>query len=126
LWQGGSAHEAATAAAAVRAAILQGRTPEDAATAVAAIAPAPRDARHDSPLDAAAAKARAFVNKSQRADAVALWLTRLLGAATEDDYLATLHRAGLSAPRAEKEILRMLACDVIFEPSPGRYQALGA
>lgn len=126
LWQGDDARAAATAAGAIRAAIAQGRPPDEAATVAAALAPPARDAKHDSPLDAAAAKARAFVNQSQRAEAVALWLTRLIGAATEDDYVAALRRAGLSGRRAEKEIIRMLACDVIIEPAPGRYRALGA
>ena len=80
--------------------------------------------RYDTPVDAAAAKANAVVNKSQKAETVALWLTRLQETATHEDYLAALRKAGLDPDRAEKEITRMLAMDVIFEPTAGRYRCL--
>ncbi len=85
-----------------------------------------RPVRHDSPADAAAAKARDVTNASERAETVALWLTRLMGSADEDTYLDTLQKAGLTRDRASKEIVRMLACDVIYEPKAGHYAALSS
>lgn len=82
--------------------------------------------RHDSPVAAAAAKANAVVNKSQKAEAIALWLTRLLGDASHQDYHDAMRMAGLDVERAEKEITRMLAMDVIFEPRAGSYRSLEA
>jgi hypothetical protein len=82
--------------------------------------PAPQ-ARHDSPADAAAAKASAFAGKSQRAEAVALWLTRLNGPTPHLEFMQALEKAGLDAARAEAEVVRMLACDILFEPQAGRY-----
>ncbi len=123
-WEGDDAATARQAAAAVNAALEQGIDPQDAAEAIRLLAPEERTARHDSAIDAAAAKARPLVNKSQRAEAVALWLTRLQGPSSDDDYMAALRKAGLAHERAEKEIIRMLACDVVFEPRPGHYAAL--
>lgn len=80
--------------------------------------------RHDSPRSAAAAKANAVVNKSQKADIIALWLTRLQGDGSHDDHVEAMREAGIDRERAEKEITRMLAMDVVFEPVPGRYRCL--
>lgn len=82
--------------------------------------------QHDSAVDAAAAKANAVVNKSQKAELVALWLTRLQGPSSHNDHLAAMRKAGLDAERADKEIVRMLAMDVVFEPKAGVYQCLEA
>lgn len=83
-------------------------------------------ARYDDPVDAAAAKARGTINKSERADLVLLWLTRLQASVAHDDAIRSLRRAGLDAERSEKEIIRMLAGDVIFEPKAGFYRHLDA
>ncbi len=104
-----------------RAAMAQGTT---LAAAAITLRPAPRVPRYDDPVDAAAAKARGTVNKSERAEQVMLWLTRLLGDAPHDDVIRSLRRAGLDGERAEKEVVRMLACDVIFEPRAGYYRHL--
>jgi len=90
-------------------------------------APAPRVDRHDDPLDAAAAKGRAIANRSARAEAVALWCCRLLGGAVRHaQLLDALQRAGLDADRAEQEVVRMLACDLLLEPRPGLYRLVEA
>lgn len=83
-----------------------------------------RRVRHDGPVEAAAAKARNITNKSARAEAIALWLTRMCDTATHDDYLDAMRKAGLDEARAEQEVIRMLACDVIYEPRAGHYAAL--
>lgn len=123
LWEGDDAREAQAAAVHLRTEMAKGVAP---GTALVTFQTAKKEEvpRHDSPVDAAAAKARALVNKSERADAVALWLTRLLGQAHHDTYLETLQKAGIDAVRAEKEIVRMLATDIIYEPLAGRYQTL--
>ncbi len=82
--------------------------------------------RHDDPLDAAAAKARAVRNLSERAELLALWGTRLMDGLDHDILMEGLRRAGLPGDRAQKEIVRMLATDVIFEPRPGQYRHLDA
>lgn len=125
LWEGPNARDAQSAAVHLRTQMAKGIEPE---IALKSFKMAQEDAvpRHDSPIDAAAAKARAVTNKSQRADAVALWLTRLVGDVDHMGYLDALERAGLERTRGEKEIVRMLAGDVIFEPQAGRYRCLDA
>lgn len=124
LWEGDAPEDARQATAAISTALAQGRPFEEAAQAVTTLqdpAPVPK---HDSPVDAAAAKARGITNKSDRAEAVLQWLTELEGTVADADALAALQKAGLTLPRAEKEIVRMLASDVIFEPRAGWYQHL--
>lgn len=123
-WTGDDAQDARRAAGAIRTALGQGRPIEDAAQAAASLTIDARPVGHDSPADAAAAKARDLTNQSDRAEAVALWLTRLQGPSDDAVYLDSLQKAGLSRDRAQKEIIRMLACDVIFEPKAGMYAAL--
>lgn len=123
-WQGDSPSDARQAAAALNTAIAQGRPVEEAAAAFDALADPRPVPRHDSAVDAAAAKAAVVVNKSQKAEVVALWLSRLQGDASEDDFVGAMHRAGVDRTRAEKELVRLLACDVVYEPVAGRYRAL--
>jgi hypothetical protein len=82
--------------------------------------------RHDSPIDAAAALASGIRNRSERAQAAALALSRLQGLVTHADLVAALERSGLDGERAEAEVVRMLAADVLIEPRAGHYRALGA
>ncbi len=125
LWQGDDAREAQAAAGRLRLELTTGDQAPLQQARVDELA-LPKVPRHDSPVEEAAARARAVTNKSQRADAVALWLTRLQGASSHDDYVGALSRAGLDRVRAEKEIVRMLACDVVYEPRAGYYQALSS
>lgn len=121
LWEGDDARAAQAAAAHVAAACS---APEGQALEQVRLTAEPQLPRHDVPTDAAAAQARRVRGTCARADAVAAWLTRLQGGAEHDELVATLVKAGLDASRAEKEVVRMLACDVLFEPRPGFYQAL--
>lgn len=121
-WEGESGREAQAAAASVAARMQGGDVGAEAVQARLG----PEPARHDDPLDAAAAKARGVTSKSGRAEEVLHWLTRLQEGASHDDAVEALVRAGLTRERAEKEIVRMLAGDVIFEPRAGRYRSLGA
>lgn len=118
LWQGDDAAQARQAAAALRASAA-GADPTRLA------APA-RDVRHDSAADAAAAQAARYANASRRAEQVALWLTRLQGGATHGELLDALAKAGLDPGRAEREVVRMLACDILTEPRAGTYRVLDA
>lgn len=118
LWAGDDAREAQAAVAHHRAALAGG------AQAVAALQPHRAEPKHDSPADAAAAQAVGIVNKSARAEAVALWLTRLCGMASRRDLLEAMAKADLDRGRAEKEIVRMLATDVMVEPRAGFYRVL--
>lgn len=124
LWEGDAPGDARQAAAALNTAMAQGRPLEEAAATVTALADPEPVPRHDSPVDAAAAKARAVTNKSDRAEAVLEWLTRLQGASSDEDTLEALQKAGIPPERAEKEVVRMLAGDIIFEPRAGWYQSL--
>jgi hypothetical protein len=118
LWQGDTAEEAALAAGSMRA---------QAAGAIAVMLERPKaPARHDSPADAAAAKAGGITNKSDRAEAVALWLTRLVGQPSHDELVAALTKAGLDRARAEREVHRMLAMDYLMEPRAGSYKVIDA
>ena len=118
LWQGDGATEARAAAAALRA--------HAAGADPLLLEAAPREARHDSLADAAAAKARAITNRSDRAEAVALWLTRLAGQPTHAELVDALGKAGLDKARAEREVTRMLATDYLMEPRAGSYKVIGA
>lgn len=120
LWQGDSPQDARRAIQTLRADLAGGR---EHVVALQDARPVPR---HDSPVAAAAAKANAVVNKSQKAEAIALWLTRLVGDASHAQYLDALRMAGLDRERAEKEITRMLAMDVTYEPRAGHYRSLEA
>lgn len=126
LWQGDDLREAQAQAAAMRTARAQDLPESSAGAAVQALQPPQPLARHDSPIDAAAAKAHGITNKSARAEAVALWMTRLLGQPSEDDLMQGMRKAGLDGARAEKEIVRMLAADVMYEPRVGHYAVLDA
>lgn len=120
LWRGDSPQEAQAAAA-------QLRLPKGAYATVQALAePKARTApRHDSPIDAAAAQGVGITNKSERAEAVARALCRLQGAAPHGELVAALVKAGLDSERAEAEVVRMLATDVLIEPRAGSYRWLG-
>jgi hypothetical protein len=120
LWLGDDARAAQVAVAHHRAALAGG------AQAVAALQPRRPEARHDSPADAAAAQAAGIVNKSARAEAVALWMTRLCGMASHRDLLDAMQKADLDRGRAEKEVVRLLATDVMVEPRAGFYKVLDA
>lgn len=124
LWSGDSAVDAQKATAAIRAALAQGLPVDQAAAAAQALRPVDALPKHDNVLDAAAAKARGLRNASDRAEAVMLWLGRLAGPLPENDVLEALGKAGLGHDRAEKEIVRMLAGDVIYEPRAGYYEVL--
>lgn len=118
LWQGDDATAARLAAGDLRA---------QAAGACALVLERPtKNVRHDSPADAAAAQAAGIINKSDRAEAVALWMTRLVGPTPHGDLVDALRRAGLDAARAEREITRMLAMDYLTEPRAGTYRVLDA
>ena len=118
LWEGDSAAEAQRAVAHHRAELAGG------GQAVAALLQARPAPRHDSPEEAAAAQALGIANKSQRAELVALWMTRLLGSAPHDRLLAALEHAGIDRKRAEAEVVRMLAMDILMEPRAGHYKVL--
>ncbi|MEA3190372.1 MAG: hypothetical protein QOD77_954 [Thermoplasmata archaeon] len=108
-WSGGSAAEARAVVA-----TLGGAVPEALTR--------PRLPRHDSPVEAAAAQGAGIANKSSRAELVALALSRLCGVAARDDLLEALEKAGLERKRAEAELVRMLAMDVLLEPRAGFYR----
>ena len=118
LWQGDDGAAARKATAQLRA--------QAAGAPALDLTPEARPARHDSPEDAAAAKAAGITNRSDRAEAVALWLTRLVGVPTHAQLVDALQRAGLDAPRAEREVVRMLAMDYLTEPRAGTYRVLDA
>lgn len=118
LWQGDDVRQGQAAVAAAREAAMLGGG--DQTTLPEPIV------RHDDPLDAAAAKGKLVRNLSQRAETVALWLTRLVGDTQHGAFIDALLRAGLGAQRAEKEVVRMLAGDIIFEPRAGWYRSLEA
>lgn len=123
LWEGADQQAARVAVGAHRAAMATG---EDPATIAKALEPEQPLVRHDDPLDAAAAQARQARNLSERADLLALWGTRLMEGLDHAILMEGLRRAGLPGDRAEKEIVRMLATDVIYEPRPGQYRHLEA
>lgn len=120
LWAGDDPREAQAAVAHHRAALAHGLL------AVQTLQPRRSEPRHDSPADAAAAQAVGIVNQSARSEAVALWMQRLVGPVPHDDLMAALGKAGVAAARAEREVVRMLACDVLMEVRPGVYRLVDA
>jgi DNA-directed RNA polymerase subunit RPC12/RpoP len=114
LWQGDDARQAQAAVAHHRAALAGGLH----------VVQAPRRpaARHDSATDAAAAKAAGIVNASARAEAVALWRTRLSGLVPHEELVVAMGKAGIAAARAEREVVRLLATDLMLEPRAGHYR----
>ena len=122
LWQGENAREAQAAVAHHRAAMAGGL----AAVQAEALRPRRPEPRHDSPADAAAAQASGIVNLSSRAEAVALWLTRLVGTPTHAQLIDGMAKAGLDGARAEREVVRMLATDILMEPKAGVYRLVDA
>lgn len=95
---------------------LQGREEEYVA---ALVAPEPRPARHDDRVDAAAAAARKGAGgEAGKADAIA----RALGEFQEEELARAFEAAGLRD--AARQLRRMLAAQVVFEPRAGRYRAL--
>lgn len=119
LWQGDLPQEAQAAAAALRLGPGQAAAIERLSRP-----PARQLPRHDSATDAAAAQAAGIVNRSERAERVAEALTRLCGLAAHADLACALEKAGLDPKRAEAEIVRMLACDLLVEPRAGMYRSL--
>jgi hypothetical protein len=73
-------------------------------------------------VDAAAAKAAGIVNASARAEAVALWMTRLSGLVPHEELVVAMGKAGIAAARAEREVVRLLATDLMLEPRAGHYR----
>lgn len=124
LWEGDAPEDARQAVVGLNAALRQGLGEQEAGAALAALTLPEQTPKHDSVLDAAAAKARAVTNMSQRAETVALWLHRLQGPTSDEQFMDALQKAGLPAERAEREIIRMLACDIIYEPRVGAYAIL--
>jgi hypothetical protein len=120
LWQGEDARAAQAAAAHHRAAMAGGLA------AVQGLQPRRAEPRHDSPADAAAAQAGGLVNLSARAEAVALWMTRLAGPVPHRALVEAMEKAGIDRARAEREVVRMLATDVMVEPKAGHYRVLDA
>jgi len=120
LWQGDSPQAAQAAAASLR-------IPAGAGPLLTRLAERPAHSlpRHDSPLDAAAARGAGLTNKSERAEAVAEALTRLCGMVPHEDLLEALDRAAIPRARAEQEVVRMLAVDRMMEPRPGHYRYIG-
>jgi hypothetical protein len=119
LWEGTDAREAQRQAAHHRAQLAT-RT---VSAAVSLYQPRPRVARHDSPAEETAASARGIANKGSRAEVVAATLSRA-GPASHADLVGALQLAGLDADRAELEVTRMLAMDILLEPKAGHYRTL--
>jgi hypothetical protein len=120
LWHGEDGRAAQAAVAHHRAALSGGLA------AVAGLKPKRPEARHDSPADAAAAQAAGIVNLSARAEAVALWMTRLVGPTPHGQLVDAMGKAGIDRTRAEREVVRMLATDLLLEPKAGSYRILDA
>lgn len=120
LWQGEDARQAQAAVAHHRAALSGGLE------AVQTLQPKRPEARHDSAEDAAAAQAAGIVNLSARAEAVALWMTRLAGPVPHARLIEAMAKAGLDRARAEREVVRLLATDLMMEPKAGHYRILDA
>jgi len=121
LWEGTDAREAQQQAAHHRAELAS----KGLSARVSQYQPAPRTPRHDSPAQEAAAAARGIANKGSRAEQVATTLARLRGAVPHAELVESLQLAGLEAERAEVEVARMLAMDILMEPKAGQYKVLG-
>lgn len=120
LWQGADARAAQEAVAHQRASLDGGLA------AVQALKPFRPQPRHDSPADAAAAQAAGITNLSARSEAVALWMTRLVRLVPHAQLLDAMAKAGIERTRAEREIVRLLATDLMVEPRAGSYRILDA
>jgi hypothetical protein len=120
LWEGGDAREAQRQAAQHRAG-MAGKT---VSATVTLYQPRLREPRHDSPAEEAAAAAKGIANKGSRAELVAATLGRH-GAMAHADLVHALKLAGLHPDRAEAEVIRMLAMDLLMEPKAGHYRVLG-
>lgn len=99
--------------------------PEARARLVAMTSPTPIARpveRHDSTVEAAAAKASAITNLSQRAEAAALWLARLGGTIRHEELIQAFLAAAIPQKRAQAEVVRLLATDILYEPRPGEYR----
>ncbi|MFA5944431.1 MAG: hypothetical protein WC876_08200 [Candidatus Thermoplasmatota archaeon] len=120
LWQGDDARAAQAAVAHHRAAMAGGLGD------VQSLKPKRPEPKHDSPADAAAAQAAGIVNLSARAEAVALWMTRLLGQVPHVQLLEAMAKAGIDRSRADREVIRLLATDLMMEPKAGHYRVLDA
>jgi len=118
LWEGNDGREAQAAVAQHRAVFAGGQQ------AVQQIQARHREPRHDTPGDAAAAQAAGITNLSARAEAVALWMTRLAGPVPHDLLIDAMGKAGIPAGRAEREVVRLLATEVMVEPKAGSYRVL--
>ncbi|HUR67987.1 MAG TPA: hypothetical protein VM370_01985 [Candidatus Thermoplasmatota archaeon] len=114
-YHGASLDEAREVAGRVNAK-LAGREEEYLAATLIPHAPAPR---HDNKWNAAAAAARKAHGESARADAVA----RALGEFEDAELAAAFALAGLREP--DRHLRRMIETQVVFEPRPGLFKALG-
>lgn len=120
LWEGLDAREAQQQAAHHRTRLAS----KGVSAAVSLYQPRPREAaRHDSPAEEAAAAAKGIANKGSRAEMVAATLDRH-GAMAHADLVRALQLAGLDSARAEAEVTRMLAMDILMEPKAGHYRLL--
>ncbi len=81
---------------------------------------------HDSAVAAAASRGTGIINKSERAEAVARALASAPQTAGHADLRLALEHAGLERERAESEIVRMLATDILMEPRAGQYTLVSA
>jgi DNA-directed RNA polymerase subunit RPC12/RpoP len=117
LWEGDNGLQAAEAAGRQRASGFDVAALENQGAKVP---------RHDSPADAAAAQAQGIINQSRRAESVATWMTRLVGQPSHQQLVEAMAKAGLEQQRAEREIVRMLACDYLTEPRAGTYRVLAS
>lgn len=120
LWEGPDAAEAQRQAAHHRAQ-MGSRT---IAATVSLYQPKARvPPRHDSLAEEAAAAGRGIANKGSRAEMVAAALGRN-GPMPHADLVQALRLAGLDGERAEAEVTRMLAADLLLEPKAGHYRVL--
>jgi hypothetical protein len=120
LWEGEDALVAQRQAGLHRAAMAA----KTVSPAVSLFQPATRVVRHDSPMEEAAAAARGIANKGSRAEMVAGTLDRLQGLTPHASLVHALQLAGLERERAELEVARMLAMDILMEPKAGQYRML--
>jgi hypothetical protein len=123
LWEGSDAREAQRSAA------LHGHRMASKAISgrLTTFQPSPKALQsHACASDEAAARAAGIANKSSRAEAVALHLDGLQGIMAHAGLVEALEKAGLDRERAEAEVTRMLAMDVLVEPRAGQYRTLGS
>ncbi|HUR62601.1 MAG TPA: hypothetical protein VM286_09595 [Candidatus Thermoplasmatota archaeon] len=120
LWEGDDGLVAQRQAGLHRAAMADRSAPAGASL----FQPAAGALRHDSPAEEAAAAARGIANKGARAEMVAGTLDRLQGPMAHAVLVRALQSAGLEPERAELEVARMLAMDILMEPKAGLYRML--